>query len=257
MGRIYLALQVDFDDDNKVLRLTRYTRPGEARACRDLLVSMWRYCKRERSDGHVPMEALGKIAYPDALKVAVRDADRLVECDLAERTQTGYFFPSYLKHNKSRAQLEAEAIKKAEAGKKGGLASGQVRKGEADSKQRASAQLRPSEAIDKDIDSDNDSSSGSLGGERPETLRAVPDPEPPRKATSSCTRHPYGNPTGEPCHGCRKDDERKQRLADREGEKQRLATEAARRDCTMCDGTGLVVDAETRLPTKRRCRHAA
>lgn len=158
MARIFLRLQVDFDDDDKVARLARFGR--DARGCRDLLVAMWRYCKRNATDGHVPLEQLGRLAYPDSVKLAHRDADRLVTVGLAERTDDGYYLPSYLKRNKSAAQLAAEAEVKAEAGRKGGRRSGLLRKTEAETKQGASPEasplLQPSEAIDIDTDIDID-----------------------------------------------------------------------------------------------------
>jgi hypothetical protein len=253
MGRIYLPLQVDFDDDEKVLRLTRFGR--DARGCRDLLVGMWRYCKRERSDGHVPAEVIGKLAYPDPLKIGLRDADRIVEVGLAERTDTGYYFPKYLRHNKSRAQLEADAVKKAEAGKKGGVASGEARRSEAGAKQDASSVLQPSEAKDRDKDRDNEKLFGSSSlGNRPEPLRVVPATEPTEEQDPErCTRHPNGNPTDEPCRGCQRVEERRSRRVEREQEQRRLANEEAARNCVLCEGTNIVLDPETKLPTARKC----
>lgn len=105
-GKIFLQLEVDFDEDEKVRRLTRYGR--DARGCRDLLVTMWRYCKKNMSDGHIPLEEVGIMVYPDPPKHGLRDADRLVAVELAERTDTGYYLPGFLKRNKSKAQIESE-----------------------------------------------------------------------------------------------------------------------------------------------------
>jgi len=237
-GRIFLPLAVDFDDDEKVARLARYTKPGEARALRDLLVAMWRYCKREKSDGHVPAEIVGKLAYPDPLRIAQRDAARLVDCGLAERTPDGYYLPGYLKQprNKSRAEIEAISEQKAEAGRAGGVASGTVRRGKANGKQSAS----PSEARSlhlgeaREQRTENRGNAEELGGERLEPLHAAGATIPPEDET--CTRHPNGNPKDEPCRGCKAVNERKARRAERA---EQAAKDAARRlveSCPDCHG---------------------
>lgn len=255
--RIFLPLAVDFDDDEKVARLARYTKPGEARALRDLLVAMWRYCKRETSDGHVPFEIVGKLVYPDSPRVAERDADRLVDCGLAERTETGYFLPGYLKqpHNKSRQQLNDESAKKAEAGRAGGIASGMLRRAEADAKHSASSLVQHDEAIDRDREQTTETGSSSEGGERPVTLRPVAATKLPQKINPDevCTRHADGNPDDEPCRGCQRVEERRRRRGDRDSEKASVAAAELARTCTRCDGTW-VVDDEKR-PTRRRCDH--
>lgn len=250
MPRIYLQLQVDFDDDEKVARLARYGK--DARACRDLLVGMWRYCKREKSDGNVPLEIVGKLVYPDPPKNGERDAERLVEVGLAERTTDGYYLPGFLKHNKSAAQIAEISRKRADAGKRGGE-SKKPDPDEANEKQVASDLLNPVEPIDQSSeDRGQSSSSSSLGGERTETLRAVPATDPP-KNDELCTRHPDGNPNDEDCRGCQRVEERKARRRVRETDKAARAADAARIACTRCDGTWIV--DEQQRPTRRKCDH--
>jgi hypothetical protein len=85
--------------------------------------------------------------------------------------------------------------------------------------------------------------------ERNETLRASSDTEPTPKR-SRCTRHRDGNPNDEPCLPCKKDREWDERI----DAKSRRAEEEARRNCGICDGTGIVVDPDNnRLPTGRKC----
>lgn len=156
---IFIPLEVDYADDKDIAKVARFVRTCEARALRDLLVQMWCYCKQELSDGHVPIEQIGKLAYPDSLKIALRDADRLVDIGVVERTDTGYYLPGFLKRNKSRAQVEAVSIAKAEAGRKGGIASGVARhagsKPEADAKHSAS-DLSDNEQITDGISTSRD-----------------------------------------------------------------------------------------------------
>lgn len=255
-GRIFLPLAVDFDDDEKVARLARYTKPGEARALRDLLVAMWRYCKREKSDGHVPAEIVGKLAYPDPLRIAQRDAARLVDCGLAERTPDGYYLPGYLKQprNKSRAEIEAISEQKAEAGRVGGVMSGTVRRDKANGKQSAS----PSEARSLHLGEAREQRTENraeleeqLGGDRPVTLPAAGVSGSP---ISTCLRHPNGNPDDVDCGGCAKDRERRDRESARSADRAARDREAAIRDCPDCEGTHIVLDAD-KQPTGRRCSH--
>jgi len=129
-GEIHLQLAVGYGEDADVRKLSRYGK--DARACRDLFVQMLCYCKRTLSDGYVPADEVGVLVYPDPPKVGVRDADRLVEVGLAQKVDGGYFFPSFLKRNKSRAEVDAESSAKADAGRKGGERSGKVRRAKAE-----------------------------------------------------------------------------------------------------------------------------
>lgn len=142
-GEIHIQLSVNYDQDPKMRALARFGR--DARACRDLYVQMVCYCKRNLTDGFVPSEEVGVLVYPDSPKTGKRDADRLVQVGLAESVDGGYRLPGFLKRNKSKAQVEAESAVKAAAGRKGGKRSGQVRRGEANTKQGAS----PNEAKPK------------------------------------------------------------------------------------------------------------
>lgn len=228
MTRIYLQLQVDFDDDEKVARLNRFGR--DARGCRDLLVGMWRYCKREKSDGHVPADIVGKLVYPDPPKNGTRDADRLVEVGIAARTPTGYFLDGFLKHNKSRAEIEAESARKAEAGRIGGRASGQSRKSEADTKQPASTP-RSHSSENREQSSKTKTSSMQLGEQRTETLNP---------ADARCAAH-FGVAEPGPCRGCMKAREHIERVIDA----RRDAAIAAADNCPDCHGDHWLIDAVT------------
>lgn len=260
MTRIYLRLLVDFDDDADVAKLLRFRRPREARAVRELLTSMWRYCKREKSDGHVPLEVVGKLAYPDTEKVALEDADKLVECGLAERTPTGYYLPGYLKHNKSRAQIEEESAAKAVAGALGGKAKA------AQAKQTASTVLAEAQHVAKPRSShssenreqsskDKEQASTTEGGERTETLRAVDATKPtPKSPTDArCTAHAGVADPG-PCRGCGRERERLEREIQRDTERAAKAAAELARNCPDCEGTHIVLDADKK-PTGRKCTH--
>lgn len=132
-GEIHVQLSVTFGADPKVRALARYGR--DARGCRDLYVQILCYCKSVLTDGFVPDEELPVLVYPDPPKTGKRDADRLAQVGLLDRVDGGYQVPSWLKRNKSRAQVDAESAIRAESGRKGGYRSGESRR---DTKQSAS-----------------------------------------------------------------------------------------------------------------------
>jgi len=115
---LFVQLVVSYPENQRVRRLARYGR--DARACSDLYVKMMLYCKRATSDGHVPLEEVGVLAYPDSAKIGVRDADRLVAVGLAEKTDDGYFLPGYIERNPTRAEVSARSAELAEAGSESG-----------------------------------------------------------------------------------------------------------------------------------------
>lgn len=234
---IYLPLQVDFADDENVAKIARYGR--DARAIRDLLVQMWLYCKRNLTDGKVPVEQVGKLVYPDPPKVGIRDADRLVEVGMAQHVPEGYFLPGYLKRNKSRAQVEAERVKRAESGRIGGKRSGSVRRDEANVKQSASTMTNP-EHIDTEHTAQSTTVELTSGGQRPEPLTP---------ADARCAAH-QGVPDPGPCRGCMTARKHAERAADAAAE----AAAAERRDCPNCDENGWQLDPATSTPV-RRCDH--
>lgn len=89
-------------------------------------------------------------------------------------------------------------------------------------------------------------------GDRTETLHAAAETAPLHNS-DTCTRHPNGNPTDEPCRGCQRVEERTSRRAAREADRARVAAERAAIDCDRCDGTW-IVDAD-KNPTRRKCDH--
>lgn len=240
---IFVPLEVDYADDKDIAKVARYRRPGEARAVRDLLVQMWCYCKQELSDGHVPLEQVGKLAYPDSEKIGLRDADRLVEIGVIERTETGYYLPGFLKRNKSRAQVEAESAKKAEAGRLGGIRSGESRRNEADVKQGASVWLNTEDRGQRTEDRDVT----TVGGERTETLTA-----PNATFPTHCQDHQNVRDPG-PCGGCKVARETYQRI---DQERRERSTAAIVADCPSCDPDGWALDQNGEATT-HRCRHRA
>lgn len=184
----------------------------------------------------MPAEQVGKLVYPDSARIGQRDADRLVEIGVIRRTDDGYYLPGFLKRNKSRAQVEAESAKKAEAGRKGGIRSGETRRTEANAKQGASVSLntegRGQRAEDREITTE--------GGERTETLNEGRVTYP-----THCQDHLYIE-TPPPCGGCKLARE----AADRIGKRAHLAVVA---NCPDCGGTGLIEDADGN--PIRKCKH--
>lgn len=109
-GEVHIPLSVTFADDPKLRQLARFGR--ESRLARDLFVQMLCYCKANMTDGLVPNEQLGLLVYPDSARAARRDADRLAEVGLIEKVAEGYFVRAYLKRNKSRDEVQKEALER-------------------------------------------------------------------------------------------------------------------------------------------------
>lgn len=70
------------------------------------------YCSAFLTDGHIPRAVVAK---PKA-------AAELVSAGLWEPTDDGWMIPTYLDHQRSRAEAEALSLKRQTAGKKGGKA---------------------------------------------------------------------------------------------------------------------------------------
>lgn len=246
---LFLMLELDFDEDEKVRRLVRYGK--DSRACRDLLVAMWRYCKKNTTDGHVPVEELGLLVYPDSPRIGRRDADRLVEVGLAERTPDGYFFPTFLKRNKSRAQIEAEQAiaseEGAEAGRRGNHVKWHEKRGitSPDCDYCPSGTDRVTPMIP--FGSPRENVSGSDRTEnREQSTENKPNPRPVEEESSTyvaqtkspppdhCSQHPNGSST--PCRDCGA--ARRQRTTWDKTHAAELAT--LRQNCRRCHGSGLL-----------------
>jgi hypothetical protein len=86
------------------------------------------WCGDHLTDGHISHVQVGLLS-----RGAVELADELVTCGLWKRTRSGYRFHQWdgngdgLRRNFTRKEVEERRRKKAEAGRKGGLASGKAR----------------------------------------------------------------------------------------------------------------------------------
>jgi hypothetical protein len=89
------------------------------------------YSQRFLTDGHVPDAALGAVGSWPAAR-ARQLAAKLVQVRLLERCSDGYQVHDYLQYNKpaaiARAERDATSRARSQAGRKGGLASGIVRR---------------------------------------------------------------------------------------------------------------------------------
>lgn len=78
-----------------------------------LLVSMWCWCSRHLTDGHVPAATWVKRGTPKARA-------ELVESGMAILTDTGVFMHDYLEHQRSADEVRELKEKRRESGSKGG-----------------------------------------------------------------------------------------------------------------------------------------
>lgn len=181
----------------------------------------------------------------------------LVEVGMFDAADGGWTIHDYSQFGRDdgtpvAAKVNQLSQQRAEAGRKGGLA-----------KAGKTASNIPSKPPSNDVATSEQTSSpkplplpvsdSPLSEERPETLRAVTDSA--HTQNGKCSRHPAGNPTGEPCGGCKALSERDRRKDDRDAEITRLDVERRSRSCRRCDGAH-VIDDEGK-PTKRKCDHGA
>lgn len=91
------------------------------------------YASRYLTDGFVPAAQVPRLA---DLKQASALAERLVDAGLWEQTDGGYQIHDYLEYQRSAREVDELSAKRAEAGRRGGARSGEVRR-EANAKQVA------------------------------------------------------------------------------------------------------------------------
>ena len=141
LGEIYIKLVVGFPKDPKVRGLIRYGSP-DAGLARDLYVQMCLYCKDMLSDGFVPAEELGVLAYPASLDHANQLAKQLASVGLINEVSNteapGWQVCAFLKRNRSKEQVETLSEVRAEAGRTGGLKSRKPAKGTGQRRSQAS-----------------------------------------------------------------------------------------------------------------------
>lgn len=122
LGEIFVKLVVGFPRDPKVRALARYGE--DAGLARDLYVQMLLYCKENLSDGWVPVEEIGVLAYPLPMDHANQLAKQLASVglinELSKGEAEGWHVNAYVKRNGSKADVERLSQVRAEAGRKGG-----------------------------------------------------------------------------------------------------------------------------------------
>lgn len=122
VGEIYIKLIVGFPRDPKVRALVRYG--ADAGLARDLYVQMCLYCKENLTDGYVPAEEVGVLAYPLPIDQANQLAKQLASVGLIKEVSNGeaqgWHVLGYLKRNGSKQDVERLSQVRAEAGRKGG-----------------------------------------------------------------------------------------------------------------------------------------
>lgn len=105
-------------DDGLFLHPKWVQSPAGARA---LWITALSYCGKLNTDGCVPAPLLGILGGTAA------DAEALVEVGLWERTDDGYRFHDFAEYNRTSDQQERISEARAEAGRKGGARSAEVR----------------------------------------------------------------------------------------------------------------------------------
>lgn len=224
--RTYIRLHDGMPDHPKIV--------GLSDAAFRLYIEALCWCSRHLTDGRIPPAALRKLG-------AVKTARELEAAGLLLAAGGGHWeVHDYLRHQRSAAEVEELREKRRAAGSKGG-------KAKANATANARTVAKQNGAIDRDIVRDRSKSVDKSGGDRPVTLRAPGDTEPP-----GCSKHPDGN-SDDACHGCRRVREW------HEGFAARVAAEYEQRraSCQRCGGSGLIesVDPEGRAEPVAKCDH--
>lgn len=119
---LYIKLVVGFAKDPKVRALARFG--ADAGLARDLYVQMCLYCKENLTDGFVPAEEVWALAFPLPIDHANQLAKQLASVGLTNEVSKseapGWHVCSFLKRNRSKAEVEALSEVRAEAGRTGG-----------------------------------------------------------------------------------------------------------------------------------------
>lgn len=233
-----------FGDHPKVKSIPRNERKGA--------VALWTlagsYAARQLTEGFVFAD--------DVLDLGCssKDAAALVQSGLWHRhghdcdrcppvAGNQYLFHDWLIYQRPRAKVLAERAASTERQRKAREAARQERESQRDSGVTSPSVTAPPTRPDptpvvKD-----------LGGERPETLRAVSDSNAPK-----CSTHPNGDYDG-PCGGCGKVRERNERGDARAAERAARAADELRRNCPVCGGDGKIPNPDG-TPSSRRCDHS-
>lgn len=209
------------------------------------------FCATSDQDGFITDAQV--IRYVGAgMKDALKRADRLAACGPWIRVDGGYIVKSWTKIHETasqkgrrlKADRERKRIKPDSDDTSERNPDGIQTEGVSDSLSLIQSTTEHHSA-EQDTESDQ-----TLGGQRPETLHAVPDTTPPNDP--KCTKHPNGNPTNENCGGCATIRQRGEHAEARDADKARKAAEEAARNCPRCEGGGKIL-AANKIPTGRRC----
>lgn len=167
--------------DDGFLDHPKVLRAGEDAANLYLRALIW--CNKHLTDGHIPREALRALSMRSGLPAL---AGRLVAVGLWEETAEGWYVHDFAAHNPLRADVEAKrqdlSAKRAEAGKRGGRRSGEVRSVEAKAKQIASPDasglLKQNEAPSRPVQYRRESQTRARAPDPPTDPIIAPPPEP-------------------------------------------------------------------------------
>jgi hypothetical protein len=120
---IYIKLVVGFPRDPKVRRLVSVCGM-EAGLARDLYLAMALYCKENLTDGWVPAEEVGALAYPLPADHANQLAKQLASVELIKEVSKneagGWQVVAYVRRNGTKEDAEQLSLVRAEAGRNGG-----------------------------------------------------------------------------------------------------------------------------------------
>lgn len=221
------------------------------------LIEAWCLCRRTRNDGRIPLATWRKKWKPKPRK-------ELVDAGLVELEKDAAVMRDWLQHQPSVEELDRKRSARIEAGRKGGVRSGESRRGsskprtnsEANASASASPELEPEleqtpNENEPELEIEKEIDSGAVRGVSYVSTARDDRPPPPH-----CPDHPGGTP--DPCRACgdarkrwiqanlereEREAEEAQRFAEQRAEDVRRRNEDRARataNCGLCDERGYV-----------------
>ena len=165
------------------------------------------YCNRHLTDGFVPRAQVGRLVnWTGILDVEARDAssdvsdvpdvdpyvlaNRLVGLGIWEQRQGGFAIHDFLDYQPSRAEIEAQRKVKKDAGRAGGIRSGESRRSRIEAESKQPPKQKGSREPTK-TEAEQQAETQAEGQAKP---KPDPDPDPDPQSSSSVLKHQVGAP---------------------------------------------------------------
>lgn len=258
-SRLYANITHDFFESPKIMVLSDRAKLG--------LLEMILWSCRMQTDGVIDRRVASAKHLLDVCQELLDNDPETPS--LLELENGDFLIHDFTEHQTTRAEIEAIREKRRAAGRAGGLAKSRAHAAKsskllasATASAKHGAKQTASKPLAKGVANSSKKKNKKGGGEQAENTANVDTktaPTPPTNldelaaahAASNplvCSRHPNGNPTGEPCWECGQVKKRRQEANAEAKAERRAAIDA----CTQCDDLGYIKVANG---TVAKCTH--